>query len=172
MICSQPEPLRRDHAVEDFSCGEPALDEWLGRYGWSSQAAGSSRVYATTDGTRVVGYYALAAAQVAREDAPRRIAAGQPAHRPIPAILLARLAVDSAHQRRGVGQSLLMDAMLRCEQAAEQIAARVLLVHAKDAAARQWYARFGFEESPTDPLHLMLLMKDLRAFLQGRRATR
>ena len=33
----------------------------------------------------------------------------------------------------------------------------------------RWYRRFGFEESPSDPLHLMLLMKDLRAFLSPAR---
>jgi hypothetical protein len=31
--------------------------------------------------------------------------------------------------------------------------------------ALNFYLRFGFEPSPTDPLHLVLLMKDLRAFL-------
>jgi hypothetical protein len=49
--------------------------------------------------------------------------------------------------------------------AAEAIGARVLLVHAKHDAAKAWYARFGFEQSPTDPLHLLMLLKDVRAFL-------
>jgi N-acetylglutamate synthase-like GNAT family acetyltransferase len=56
--------------------------------------------------------------------------------------------------------------LLRCAEAAEAIGARVLLVHAKHEAAKEWYMRFGFEESPTDPLHLLMLLKDIRAFLQ------
>jgi hypothetical protein len=43
------------------------------------------------------------------------------------------------------------------------IGARVLLVHAKHEQAKEWYQRFDFEESPTDPLHLMVLLKDIRA---------
>ena len=55
--------------------------------------------------------------------------------------------------------------MLRANEAAQELGIRVMLVHAKHEQAVQWYKRFDFEESPTDPLHLMLLMKDLRAFL-------
>jgi hypothetical protein len=61
--------------------------------------------------------------------------------------------------------TVLQDAMLRTNEAAEDLGIRVMLVHAKHAQASRWYKRFGFEESPTDPLHLVLLMKDLRAFL-------
>jgi GNAT superfamily N-acetyltransferase len=84
----------------------------------------------------------------------------------VPAILLARLAVDRAHQRAGVGRSLLQDALLRCLEAAEAIGARVLLVHAKHADAKAWYVQYGFEESPSDPLHLLMLLEDARRFLQ------
>ena len=55
--------------------------------------------------------------------------------------------------------------MLRSNEAAEELGIRLMLVHAKHDAASRWYKRFGFEESPTDPLHLILLMKDLRALL-------
>jgi predicted N-acetyltransferase YhbS len=85
---------------------------------------------------------------------------------PVPAILLARLAVDHRHQRVGLGRSLLQDVLLRCLEAAEAIGVRVLLVHAKHEAAKAWYLQFGFEESPTDPLHLMMMLKDVRAFLE------
>ncbi len=117
------------------------------------------------DGETVVGYYAIAAAQVALEAATARARKGQPQARPLPAILLARLAVRRDHQGMGLGRSLLQDVLLRCAEAADAIGARVLLVHAKDEAAKAWYMQYGFEESPTDPLHVLLLMKDVRAFL-------
>ena len=84
----------------------------------------------------------------------------------MPAILLARLAVDERHQRSGLGRSLLQDVLVRCVEAADAIDARVLLVHAKHDAAKGWYLQFGFEESPTDPLHLLILLKDVRASLR------
>lgn len=164
----RPEPLAKHHRVEEFQCGEPALDEWLKRHARAAHASDSARVYVATleDGETVVGYYALAAAQVAADDAAARALKGQPRARPVPAILLARLAVGRDHQRAGLGRSLLQDVLLRCVEAAEAIGARVLLVHAKHDAAKAWYTQYGFEESPTDPLHLLMLLKDVRAFLQ------
>jgi hypothetical protein len=39
-------------------------------------------------------------------------------------------------------------------------------VQAIDSAARSFYLRFGFSPSPVDEMRLILLMKDLRAFLR------
>lgn len=166
MPYTQPEPLDRRHVVDGFDCGEPALDEWLERFARQAQASGSARTFVTTtDGTTVVGYYALAAAQIEPSEATERLLQGEPKQRPVSAVLLARLAVAREHQGAGVGRSLLQDAVLRCLQASESIGVRAMLVHAKHERARAWYQQFGFEPSPTDPLHLMLLMKDLRAFV-------
>ncbi len=170
MAYRPPEPLERRHRLDDFDCGEPALDEWLKRHARAAHASGSARVFVATleDRETVVGYYALAAAQVAPEAATERALKGQPPTRAVPAVLLARLAVDREHQRAGLGRSLLQDVMLRCVEAAEAIGARVLLVHAKHEAAKAWYMQYGFEQSPTDPLHLLMLLKDVRAFLERR----
>ena len=168
MAYRHPEPLAKQHRVDEFDCGEPALDEWLKRHARAAQASDSARVFVVTleDEQTVVGYYALAAAQVAPGDATARALKGQPLARPVSAILLARLAVDRNHQGVGLGRSLLQDVLLRCVDAADAIGARVLLVHAKHEAAKAWYMNYGFDESPTDPLHLLMLMKDVRAFLQ------
>lgn len=168
MAYRRPEPLGKLHRLDEFECGEPALDEWLRRHAGAAQASDSARVFVTTldDGETVVGYSALAAAQIGPQDATARVLKGQPGTRPVPAILLARLAVDRNHQGAGLGRSLLQDVLLRCVEAAEAIGARVLLVHAKHDAAKRWYLQFGFEESPTDPLHLLMLLKDVRTFLQ------
>lgn len=165
MAYSKPEPLRDDDDSSAFDSGQPALDDWLKRRALDGARAGTARTFVTKSEGRIVGYFALAAASVASEDATERALKGQPAERAVPAVLLARLAVDREHQGRGVGRSLLQDALLRALQVAEHVGVRVVIVHAKDEAAREWYGRFGFEESPTDPLHLILLMKDLRALV-------
>jgi GNAT superfamily N-acetyltransferase len=112
----------------------------------------------------VVGYYSLAPAAVEPQEAPARVMQGQARH-PVPCILLARLAVDGRVQGRGVGRSLFRDALLRALGAHEQIGGRVFLVHALDEEARRFYERYGMLPSPTDPLHLFLLFKDIRALL-------
>lgn len=164
MAYRPPRPLSGKQALDEFASGAAALDDWLRRHARVSQASGTARVYVATlaDGCTVVGYYALAAAQVAPGEAVARARTGQPTARPVPAIVLARLAVDERHQRIGVGRSLLQDVLLRCLDAAKSIGARVLLVHAKSEDAKSFYLRFGFEPSPSDPLNLQLLMKDIR----------
>jgi GNAT superfamily N-acetyltransferase len=164
MAYSRPEPLRGKHDLGPFSCGEESLDIWLHRYSRHAEAAGSARVFVTTDGTHVVGYYALAVGQVEAKDGTARSVKGQPRGRPIPVVILARLAVDERHRGRGIGRSLLQDALLRSAAAAREVGIRALLVHAHEEA-RDFYLRFGFEPSPTDPLHLILLMKDVARFL-------
>lgn len=166
MAYSNPEPLGKAHDCEAFDCGEPALNDWLKRHALQAQRSHSARVFVTTDGERVVGYYAIASAHVQAEDASERVKKGMPRH-PIPVILLARLAVDKDHQDRRIGRSFLMDALLRAEQIADQLGVRAVLVHAKHDRARSWYLKYGFEPSPTDPLHLLLLVKDIRALLSS-----
>lgn len=163
-----PELLEKRHRLEDFRCEEPALTDWLRRHARTAQADASSRVYVVTldDADDVVGYFALAAASVAPADATARPLKGRPAHRAVPAILLARLARDERHRGAGLGPSLLQNALLRSVQAAEVIGARALLVHAKGERARAFYTKYGFQESPTDPLHLLMLMKEVRAAIR------
>jgi predicted N-acetyltransferase YhbS len=81
-------------------------------------------------------------------------------------MLLARLAVSTAWQGRRIGSGLLKDAMQRTLQAADIGGIRAFAVHAKDAPAKQFYERFGFVPSATDPLHLFRLIKDLRRSLE------
>jgi GNAT superfamily N-acetyltransferase len=162
-----PVPLGSQHRLDDFDCGEPALDEWLKKYGRQAASAGSARVYVSTleDKETVIGYYALTVASIEPEIATERVRKGQP-RQPIPAVLLARLAVDADHQGAGVGHSLFRDAMLRALDAADSVGIRVLLVHAKHELAKGFYMQYDFEESLTNPLNLQMLLKDVKETLK------
>jgi GNAT superfamily N-acetyltransferase len=155
------EKLRPDHELDGFDCGKEELNRFLKRHAWPSQQAEGVQTYVLTDRLTVVGYYSLAASAVAHDAATARVKKGQARHS-IPVVLLARLAVDKTRQGKGVGPALLKDALLRTATAAATIGARALLVHAKDEQAKSFYEHFGFEPSPTDPLHLFLIMKDLK----------
>ena len=97
-----------------------------------------------------------------RPPAPARARRGVPP-RPIPVVVLGRLAIDDRHQHSGLGRALLRDSMLRVLTAAEHVGVRALLVHAKNDDVRDWYLKQAeFEAFPGDPASLMLLMKDLR----------
>lgn len=157
--------LDASHDVDAFDCGKEPLDRFLQRHALVNQKAGSAQTYVVCRGEqRVAGYYSLAVGAVEHADAPGRVSKGLARH-PIPVMLLARLAIDRSEQGKGLGKALLKDALLRTAQAADIAGIRALLVHAKDDEARAWYEQFDFEPSPTDPYHLFLLMKDLRALL-------
>lgn len=162
---SAVQKLDASHEVDAFDCGKETLDRFLQRHALVNQKAGSAQTYVVCRREqRVAGYYSLAVGAVEHADAPDRVGKGLARH-PIPVMLLARLAIDRAEQGKGLGKALLKDALLRTAQAAEIAGIRALLVHAKDDEARAWYEQFDFEPSPTDPYHLFLLMKDLRALL-------
>ena len=155
------EKLRRDHTLDSFDCGKEELNRFLKKHALTNQASDSAQTYVLADGLAVKGYYSLAAGTVSHEEATERVKKGLARH-PIPVILLARLAVDVSVQGKKIGPALLKDALSRAVHAADTIGARAVLVHAKDDDARGFYEHFNFEPSPSDPYHLMLIMKDLR----------
>ena len=155
------EKLRRDHPIDNFTCGREELDRFLKRYALGNQQANAAQTYLALHGTEVIGFYSLVVGEIAFSDAPERLTKGLARH-PVPIMLLARLAVSTAWQGRRIGAYLLRDATLRTLQAADIGGIRAFAVHAKNEPAKRFYEHFGFEPSPTDPLHLFLLTKDLR----------
>jgi predicted N-acetyltransferase YhbS len=151
---SGPEPLGEAHETSHFDCRKPPLNEFLQNHALLAQRANTARSYVALRGIRVVGYYSLTSASIEAGSAAGRITKGTGRYRVVPATLLARLAVDRSEAGRGLGKALL--------RAQEIVASRVLLVHAIDDDARQFYARFGFDASSVDKYHLYLLTKDIK----------
>ena len=160
------EKLRRSHAIEAFDCGREALNRFLMLYALQNQQAEASQTYVALAEEEIIGYYTLVVGAVEYNDAPERLTKGLARH-PVPIMLLARLAVSTSWQGKGVGAGLLKDAMLRTLQAAEIAGIRAFAVHAKDDAAKAFYEHFDFVPSPSDPYHLFRLLKDLRIGLKS-----
>lgn len=158
-----PEVFTEAHDVVAFDCGSDALNRFLQRHALNNQRNQSARTYVALRGeAKVVGYYTLAAASAEFDFVPARLAKG-PARHPVPLTLLARLAVDLTEQGEGLGTGLLKDAIKRFLQAQAIIAARALVVQAKDEQASAFYRHFGFAPSPIDASHLFLMTKDIQA---------
>ena len=153
------EKLARHHAIDDFDCGQVALNRFLIRFALTNQQANASQTYVGLANRAVIGFYTLVVSEVSYDEAPERLRKGLARH-PVPLMLLARLAVDRTWTGRGVGAGLLKDAMRRTRQAADICGIRALAAHAKDDTARAFYEHFGFLPSPTDPLHLFIVIKD------------
>lgn len=151
-----PRLLEADDQTQDFDCGVGVLNDWLKRRALLNHLSGASRTYVALAGKRIAAYYCLSAGSIQHEAAPGKIRRNMP--EPIPVLVLGRLAVDVRFQKRGAGPMLLLHANERTQELAKRAGIRALLVHAKDEQAAHLYKRFGFIESPIDPLVLMALM--------------
>lgn len=149
------EALTGAHERRTFSCGAEALDQYLKRFARQHAEANVSRTYVAVNGLSIWGFYSLAMSGIRRENLPARFAKRFP-NFPLPVARLARLAVDLKHQRQGLGELLLADALQRCLAISEAIGMIGVLVDAKDERARGWYERYEFERLPDAPLTLWL----------------
>lgn len=159
MTLQGPALLTAQHVVEQFDCGAPELDEWPRRRALANQHSGASRTWVIHNERVVVGYYASATASIIRAAVSARAARYQPED--VPAILLARLGVDKRFTGRGLASELVRHFVLKALEVSELVGARVLLVHAQDANAREFYMHHDFEPSPLDELTLMRVITDL-----------
>lgn len=162
-IC-KPRPLAGTDKLSSFDCGEQELNSWLLRHALQAAGSGSAQTYVATKSRSVVAYYAITTGAIEHEQTTARTSRGMPRH-PIPVILLARLAVDLRFQSEGLGAALLRDALVRCVGVADQVGVRAILVHAKNSHAADFYSHHGFERSPSDKHHLIMLIKDIRKTL-------
>jgi len=141
-----------------FDCGEASLNEWLRSRALKNEATGASRTFVTVEAEsgQVAGYYCLSAGSLALEDAPGRVKRNMPS--PIPVILIGRLAVDKRFTGRGLGASLLQDAVLKGVEASRIVGARAFIVDALNEDAERFYRRFGFEPMPPAAKRAMFLL--------------
>jgi GNAT superfamily N-acetyltransferase len=155
-----PAPLSDAHDLGAFSSGVASLDDWLRRRARANQISGASRTYVVTDAGKVIGYYALASGGIAVAQSSGRFRRNMPD--PVPVAVLGRLAVDQSWHGRGLGRAMFRDCALRVAQAADLIGVRGILVHAISENARAFYHALGFDPSPTDPMTLMVTLKDIQ----------
>ena len=167
-----PGLLAARHQLAGFRCRSEEQTAWLVEVARQAHGTGTTRVFVVTevDQPHVVAYYAWCMASVAIADLPERLRRGA-GRTPQPIALLARLGVDQRHEGQGLGAALLLEVITRVASReaslSEAIGWRGLLVHAESEQARSFYEHLipEFERSPTDPLHLLLLLKDIRRTL-------
>ena len=155
-----PTLLTPSHELLSFNSGNSTLDDWLIKRAMKNQETGASRTFVVCEnGTIVIGYYALATGSIERISASGNFSRGMPD--PIPVIILGRLAIDAKYQGRRLGAALLKDAILRTLSISKHVGVRGLLVHAISEDAKRFYLKYGFQESPIEPMTLLLSIKNI-----------
>jgi ribosomal protein S18 acetylase RimI-like enzyme len=158
---TRPSPIRGGHNVAKFDCGEPVMNLWLEKHALVSSQMRTANTFVVCRGRRVIGYYSLANAAVAHSETSAKVRRNTP--EPIPATLLARLAVDKSEQGQNLGRNLLMDACRRVLLGAKHTAARLLLVHPLNERAVNFYRRYNFRHLKSDGSSVMYIALDTLA---------
>lgn len=156
------DPTRHD--VTSFTCGDASLDTWLREQAVPATARRTARTWVWVDDEdAVVGYYALAAHKVARDDVPRAVGRGGPSE--IPAVLLARLALSESLRGHELGAVLVADALARIVDATQTVGARLVVVDALHERVATFYESLGFRRVPGSLL-LVQKVADVEAALR------
>ncbi|MCL1800036.1 MAG: GNAT family N-acetyltransferase [Promicromonosporaceae bacterium] len=155
-----PEPLNHEHDLLHFHSGKPAIDNWLRNRALGNSNSGASRTFVVTDDSgRVVAYYSLSAGSVVRGEIPRTFRHGSP--EPVPVMLIGRFGVDQAVQGKGIGYSMLQDALIRCSRLRAEVGFMFVMVHPIDDDAARFWIKFGFRPAPTVEPMLLLPLSEL-----------
>ena len=149
------EPLSDEHDVASFDCGNSDLTDWLHNHARHAGGQGTRSYVLIEEGNReVLGYFALAPHLIEREQLPRRVGRGAP--RQVPAILLAKLALDTRLQGLGLGRELLIRALSTVVDAALVAGGKIIVVDAVDDAGAAFYEAHDFAAVPGNPRRLVV----------------
>jgi GNAT superfamily N-acetyltransferase len=161
------DPARHDLGA--LNSGEPELDVWLREQAAGVEARRVARTFVWVETAAnpdlVIGYYSLTGHRLVRDVLPKSIGRGSPGE--IPAVQLARLALDQAHHGGGAGGALLADALGRIVVATQTVAARFVVVDALHETAATFYEHHGFLRIQ-GTLRLVQMVSDIAAAIELR----
>lgn len=160
--------LDKSHNRAAFSCGKPALDEYLKKHARQNDSKELTKTFVLLPQQQndVCGYYTVRYGQVAFTDLPEEARKGLPRY-PVPAFHLARMAVDEKFRGKNLrlGELLLLHALRRALGAADAAGLYAVEVVAKDADAAGFYKKYGFQSLIDDEMHMYLPMSTVRKML-------
>ncbi len=157
---AQIQPLSSTHNLKDFDCGSEPLNNWLTQMASQQQRRDLARIFVLVDAeisSTVLGFYAIAVSEISRDALPNPNKYPQK----VPVVRLGRFATDLRWQGQGYGEILLLNALERIAEIAENVGLAAVVVDAKDDKAAGYYAKFGFVPAPDNPLQLTLPLKTL-----------
>ncbi len=132
------QPFTSAFDVSGFDCGEVTLNSFLQRHALSNDKAGLGRTFIAVeaDQTHVAGYFTVSTGSVRFDVFPDYAKRRFPRY-PIPTVHIGRLAVDVRFQGRGLGETLLVEALRKAVTASSSIgvyAVDVIALHVRTRA--------------------------------------
>ena len=130
------------YAFRHFDCGDSDLNKYIRTHAKQNDSNNLSKTYICEDDDRVIGFVTLCNAQIEFNVMSAQYKEKNPKY-PVPAIRIARLAVDINQQSKGYGKALLWFALRKILQAAYIVGTKFVVVDAKNKATG-FYEKYGF----------------------------
>jgi len=149
-------PLNDGHDRKRFDCGNAELNSWFAQVARQHKEKGVSSTFvavADASASEVLGFYAISLAELLHTELPAQYRKRLPSK--VPVFRLGRLATAKGHERKGIGEYMLFDAIERVTRISGEVGGIGLVVNAKPAAV-EFYKRYGFEGLADHPLNLFL----------------
>lgn len=139
---------KNKHDRNSFDCGKPALNKYLQQTARQHNDIDLSRTFVLTDTeteNAILGFYTLTLCNIQWEELPDPMKKKYPSTG-VSAALIGRLAIDKNEQKKGLGGTLLLDAIKRVLGSGESLPFPAIIVDAKDDDAKKFYEAYDFEE--------------------------
>lgn len=152
--------------LKKFDCGIEKLNEFLLRYAIRNDELGIGRTFvALNSNNHILGYFTLATAQVAYQEVPDEYKGKLPKY-PIPALRIARLAVNKELQGNGIGKWLLSQVFIKAVQVSDITGLYLIIVDAKETS-KSFYEYYGFQRLVDENLSYFVMVDTIRKAIQG-----
>lgn len=152
---------------DNFDCGIDELNEYLKKYAKQNDKKGIAKTWVVIldlNNTEVLGYYSISMAELKQDSLPENARQNLPRY-PLPVIRIGKLAVDKSMQGKGLGATLLVDALYRGIRLAEDIGVFGFTVDAINEKAKNFYLNYGFIPLQDNCLSLFIPLKNLQKVL-------
>lgn len=152
--------------LKKFDCEVEALNEFLSRYALKNDELGIGKTFvALNENNQIAGYFTLATAQVAYQEIPDDFKGKLPKY-PIPALRIARLAVNKELKGKGIGKWLLAQAFIKAIHVADVTGLYFIIMDAKETS-KSFYEHYGFHKFFDEDLSYFILVDTVRKAMQG-----
>jgi len=139
--------LEKSHNRNNFNCEESSLTNYIKtQVNQDIRKSLATCFVAIDEKSNVIGFYTLSTESLGRDIIPEKYQKQVPKNYNAPVILLGRLARDISTKGTGLGEHLLIDALLRSYNTSKHsIAAMAVVVDPINENTVKFYHKYGFE---------------------------
>lgn len=151
--------------LKKFDCEVESLNTFLSGYALKNDQLGIGKTFvAVNPEGKIGGYFTLAIAQISFQEIPDEYKIRLPKY-PVPAIRIARLAVNKDMKGKGLGKDLLKQAFLKIVQVSDITGVYFILVDAKESS-KTFYEHYGFIKLNDNELSYFMLVDTVKKAIE------